>query len=173
MTLNDLKNSIPDFAKDVKLNFSTLIINSEYDEELVYGCAYAGSLAIGDNHIASVFEEECRNRFGQKFIDSVKATVIVMSLNNVWYKYRDSMPTTEMKMASQKMRVNIMANHAGLDKILFESMSLCVSAINGCTFCVKAHSDLLLENEKTKEYIFNIGRIASVISSLSKAFSLK
>ena len=87
MTLNDLKNSIPDFAKDVKLNFSSLIINSEYDEELVYGCAYASSLAIGDNHIASVFEEECRNRFGEEFIESVKATVIVMSLNNIWYKY--------------------------------------------------------------------------------------
>ena len=57
MTLNDLKNSIPDFAKDVKLNFSSLIINSEYDEELVYGCAYASSLAIGDNHIASIFEQ--------------------------------------------------------------------------------------------------------------------
>ncbi len=173
MTLNDLKNSIPGFAKDVKLNLSSLVMNSEYDEELVYGCAYASSLAIGDNDISSVFEEECRNRFGLEFIESVKAIVTVMSLNNVWYKYRDSMPTTEMKMAPQKMRVNIMANHAGLDKILFESLSLCVSAINGCTFCVKAHSDLLLENDKTKEYVFNIGRIASVISSLSKAFSLK
>ena len=173
MTLNDLKNSIPDFAKDVKLNLSSLVMNSEYDEELVYGCAYASSLAIGDKDIASVFEEECRNRFGSEFNESVKATVTVMSLNNVWYKYRDSMPTTEMKMAPQKMRVNIMANHAGLEKILFESLSLCVSAINGCTFCVKAHSDLLLENDKTKEYVFNIGRIASVISSVSKAFSLK
>tara|TARA_Y100000816_G_C25935637_1_gene487984 strand:- start:211 stop:657 length:447 start_codon:yes stop_codon:yes gene_type:complete len=148
-------------------------MNSEYDEELVYGCAYASSLTIGDDDIASVFEEECRNRFGPEFINSVKATVTIMSLNNVWYKYRDSMPTTEMKMAPQKMRVNIMANYAGLDKILFESLSLCISAINGCVFCVKAHSDLLLENNKTKEYVLNIGRIASVISSLSKAFSLK
>ena len=148
-------------------------MNSEYDEELVYGCAYASSLTIGDDDIASVFEEECRNRFGPDFINSVKATVSIMSLNNVWYKYRDSMPTTEMKMAPQKMRVNIMANYAGLDKILFESLSLCISAINGCVFCVKAHSDLLLENNKTKEYVLNIGRIASVISSLSKAFSLK
>ena len=173
MNLNDLKNSIPEFAKDVKLNLSSLIINSEYEEELVYGCAYASSLAIGDSYIADVFEEECKNRFGPEFILSVKATVTVMALNNVWYKYRDSMPTTEMKMAPQKMRVNIMANYAGLDKILFESLSLCVSAINGCTFCVKAHSDLLLDNDQTKEYIFNIGRIASLISSLSKAYSLK
>ena len=172
MTLNDLKNSIPDFAKDVKLNFSSLIINSEYDEELVYGCAYASSLAIGDNHIASVFEEECRNRFGGEFIESVKATVIVMSLNNIWYKYRDSLPNGEMKTAAQRMRVNIMRDHAGLNKILFESISLCISAVNGCTFCVKAHSNLLLDNGKSKDYVLNIGRIASVIVATDKAIKM-
>ncbi len=172
MTIDDLKNGVPEFAKDIKLNLSSLIINSEYEEELVYGCAYASSLAIGNKKISGVFEQECNDRFGSEFIKSVKATVVIMTLNNVWYKYRDSMPTTEMKMAPQKMRVNAMANHAGLEKILFESLSLCVSAINGCTFCVKAHSDLLLDNGKTKEYIFNIGRIASVITSLSKAYSL-
>ena len=172
MTIDDLKNGVPEFAKDIKLNLSSLIINSEYEEELVYGCAYASSLAIGNKKISDVFEEECNKRFGSEFIKSVKATVVIMTLNNVWYKYRDSMPTTEMKMAPQKMRVNAMANHAGLEKILFESLSLCVSAINGCTFCVKAHSDLLLDNGKTKEYVFNIGRIASVIASLSKAYSL-
>ena len=172
MTIDDLKNGVPEFAKDIKLNLSSLIINSEYEEELVYGCAYASSLAIGNKKISKVFEEECNERFGLEFIKSVKATVVIMTLNNVWYKYRDSMPTTEMKMAPQKMRVNAMANHAGLEKILFESLSLCVSAINGCTFCVKAHSDLLLDNGKTKEYIYNIGRIASLITSLSKAYSL-
>ena len=173
MTIDDLKSEIPEFAKDIKLNLSSLIINSEYDEELVYGCAYASSLAVGDKKISEVFEDECSSRFGIEFIKAVKTTVTIMTLNNVWYKYRDSMPSTEMKMAPQKMRVNAMANHAGLEKILFESLSLCISAINGCTFCIKAHSDLLLENGKTKDYIFNIGRIASVISSLSKTYSLK
>ena len=71
------------------------------------------------------------------------------------------------------MRVNVMANHAGLDKILFESISLCISAINGCMFCIKAHSDLLLKNNKTNDFIFYIGRIASVMSALSKAISMK
>ncbi len=172
MTINDLKNSIPDFAKDVKLNLSSLIINSDYDEKLVYSCAYASSLALGNDKIINVFENECNTRFELEFIESVKSTVTIMTLNNIWYKYRDSMPHIEMKVAPQKMRVNVMANHAGLDKILFESISLCVSAINGCTFCVKAHSDLLLDNGETKEYIYNIGRIASVMAALSKAHSI-
>ena len=173
MNIDELKNSIPDFAKDIKLNLSSLIINSDYSEELVYGCAYASSLALGDQGLIDVFEGECKSRFESEFVISVKSTVTIMTLNNIWYKYRDSMPNTEMKMAPQKMRVNVMANHAGIDKILFESLSLCVSAINGCTFCVKAHSDLLLDNGETKDYIYNVGRIASVIAALSKAIAIQ
>ena len=173
MTITDLKNSIPDFAKDVKLNFTSLIINSEYDDEVVYGAAYASALALNDSQISKTFEDECRKRFGNDFIISVKSTVVVMTLNNIWYKYRDAMSDPQMKMAPQKMRVNVMANHAGLDKMLFETLSLCISAINGCPFCVRAHTDLLLTNGKTKEEIFNVGRIASVITAMSKSISLK
>ena len=173
MTIDELKNNIPEFAKDVKLNFSSLIKNSEYDDDLVYGCAFASSLALGDEILSNIFERECENRLSKDFVESVKSTVAIMTLNNTWYKYRDSMPNGEMKMAPQRMRVNVMANHAGLDKILFESISLCISAINGCMFCIKAHSDLLLKNNKTKDFIFYIGRIASVMSALSKAISMK
>tara|TARA_Y100001970_G_C14182115_1_gene830398 strand:+ start:624 stop:1145 length:522 start_codon:yes stop_codon:yes gene_type:complete len=173
MTFDELKNNIPEFAKDVKLNFSSLIKNSEFNDDLVYGCAYASALALGDKMLSNIFEQECEKRFGIGFVESVKSTVVIMTLNNTWYKYRDSMPNSEMKMAPQRMRVNVMANHAGLDKILFESLSLCISAINGCMFCIKAHSDLLIKNDKTNDFVFNIGRIASVISALSKAVSLK
>ena len=173
MTFDELKNSIPEFAKDVKLNFSSLIKNSDFDDDLVYGCAYASALALNDKILSNAFEQECEKRFGIDFVESVKSTVVIMTLNNTWYKYRDSMPNSEMKMAPQRMRVNVMANHAGLDKILFESLSLCISSINGCMFCIKAHSDLLLKNDKNNDFVFNIGRIASVISALSKAISLK
>ena len=169
---DQLRDAIPDYAKDIKLNLSSLISNSEYEDELVYGCAYASSLSLGNESLITVFENECKERFDSYFVDSIKSTVVIMTLNNVWYKYRDAMPSNEMKMAPQKMRVNVMAKHAGLDKILFESISLCVSAINGCTFCVKAHSEILLKNDNTKECIFNIGRIASVISAAAKAISL-
>ena len=96
-----------------------------------------------------------------------------MSLNNAWYKYRDAMPTNEMRLAAQKMRVNAMRNHAGLGKILFESLSLCISAVNGCNFCIKAHSSLLLDSGKTKEYVLTIGRIASVTMAAAKALQLR
>jgi len=139
---------------------------------LVYGCAYASSLASGGKNITKVFESECLKRFDDSFVESVKSTVAIMSLNNVWYKFRDAMPNNEMKMAPQRMRVNIMRDYAGLDKILFETFSLCISAVNGCNFCIKSHTELLLENGKSKDYIYNIGRIASIVVAASKIESI-
>lgn len=172
-SLNELKVLVPDFAKDIKLNLSTLIENSDYEDDLVFGCAYASALALDNDDLIDVFDYECKQRFPDDYIESVKSTVVIMSLNNAWYKYRDAMPTNEMRLAAQKMRVNAMRNHAGLDKILFESLSLCISAVNGCNFCIKAHSSLLLDSGKTKEYVLTIGRIASVTMAAAKALQLR
>ena len=57
-TLEDIKNSIPDFAKDIRLNFSSIIINSDHNNELVFGCAYACSLSLDNVTIAKIFENE-------------------------------------------------------------------------------------------------------------------
>ena len=122
VNLDDVKNSIPEFAKDIKLNFSSLIINSEEDDELLLGCAYASALALDSQGLISVFENEARARVSDDFIQAVKSTVAIMTLNNIWYKYREAMPNDEMKMAPQKMRVNVMRDHAGLDMELFEAL---------------------------------------------------
>jgi len=171
-TLEDIKNSIPDFAKDTRLNFSSIIINSDHNNELVFGCAYACSLSLGNATIAKIFENECKSKFSDDFVESIKSTVAIMTMNNTWYKYRDAMPSMEMKVGPQKLRVNIMGTHAGLDKLLFESISLCISAVNGCQFCVKAHSQLLIDEGKSKDYILQIGRIASVMVSAEKSISM-
>tara|TARA_E500000178_G_C16652797_1_gene587156 strand:- start:46 stop:333 length:288 start_codon:yes stop_codon:yes gene_type:complete len=92
-TLEDIKNSIPDFAEDIRLNFSSNIMNSDHDNELVFGCAYACSLSIGNVKIAKIFENECRSKISDDFVKSIKSTVAIMTMNNTWYKYRDSMPS--------------------------------------------------------------------------------
>ena len=41
LKLGKLIDNIPQFAIDLKSNISSLFLNSEYDEKLVYGCGYA------------------------------------------------------------------------------------------------------------------------------------
>ena len=51
LTVSDLKDQIPDYSKDIKLNLSSLIINSDMDEKLVYGCALASALSLDNEKI--------------------------------------------------------------------------------------------------------------------------
>ena len=63
VNLDDVKNSIPEFAKDIKLNFSSLIINSEEDDELLLGCAYASALALDSQGLISVLRMKQEQEF--------------------------------------------------------------------------------------------------------------
>ena len=78
-----------------------------------------------------------------------------------------------MKVSSKKMKISILDTYAGLDKILFESIAHCNSSIKGYKFCIKSHSQLLLDGNQTKDYILNIGRIASVIKATITSIDIK
>ena len=81
--VEDIKNSIPDFAKDIRLNFSSIIMNSVYEDDLTYGCAYACALSLNDKKLSKALENECRNRVSEDFVLSIKSAVSIMSLNNI------------------------------------------------------------------------------------------
>ena len=172
-TIEDIKNSIPEFARDIQENFSLIIMNSSYDDKLIYGCAYACSLSVGSKRFSKIFKNECQNKVSKDFVKSIRSTVSIMSLYNIWYSYRDLMPSIDMKVSSKKMKISVLDTYAGLDKILFESIALCISSIKGYKFCIKSHSQLLLDSNQTKDYILNIGRIASVIKAAITSIDIK
>ena len=52
-----------------------------------------------------------------------------------------------------------------LKGVFFEFISLAVSFINGCEFCVKSHSQILEKSGMSKEQIHESLRIAAIINS--------
>ena len=45
--VEDIKNSIPDFAKDIRLNFSSIIMNSVYEDDDHLDLHRSGALLTG------------------------------------------------------------------------------------------------------------------------------
>ena len=148
--VEDIKNSIPDFAKDIRLNFSSIIMNSVYEDDLTYGCAYACALSLNDKKLSKALENECRNRVSEDFVLSIKSAVSIMSLNNIWYSYRDSMPSTEMKVSAQRMRVNIMGSYAGLSKVLLNQFHFVLAQLMDANFVLNLILNYLLMKIKPK-----------------------
>jgi len=61
--------------------------------------------------------------------------------------------------------------HGGTTKARFEAYSLSASIVGKCHFCVNAHYDTLKKEGYTVEQLKDIGRIAAVMTAVSKVMA--
>jgi len=159
-----IKEALPDYAKDTKLNLDAVITRSTLDAVVANGCALAAAMATGNgklvNFIAASTEE------GPDKTAALIASAI-MAQNNVWYPYVE-MVGGGLDGIPPQLRMNAIANHGGTSKANFEAYSLSASIVGKCHFCVKAHFDTLKAEGYSVDQLRDIGRIAAVINSVAK-----
>lgn len=151
-----LKNLVPAYAKDLRLNLEAVLTRSSLKEDEVIGCVIASVYAAGDLEIAREFSS---NPVHEK----AHVAAIVMAQNNVWYPYAE---TAGFEDKNPKLRMNAIVQYGGPD---FEAYSLAASIIGRCHFCIRAHVASLHDHGWSTEQIRDVGRIAAVINSLTRA----
>ena len=164
MSLDALKNRIPDYAKDIKLNVSSLGRESGLDDQKKYGCFLASAYAIGDREVLTDILGEVEDKLSAEAISGAKAAAAIMGMNNVYYRFVHLASASDYKTLPAKLRMNVIAN-PGVDKADFELWSLAVSAINGCGMCIDAHEAELRKAGLSAEQIQAAVRIASTVNA--------
>ena len=91
-----------------------------------------------------------------------------MAMNNTYYPFVEMTGDEQLKGLPAGLRMNAYATHGGVSKLKFEMYALAASVVGKCEFCVKAHYKLLKEEGVTIQQLQAIGKIASVIYSVSK-----
>jgi alkyl hydroperoxide reductase subunit D len=94
-----------------------------------------------------------------------------MAMNNVWYPYVEMTNDEQLRGLPAQLRMNAIASHGGTTKGRFESYSLAASIVGKCHFCVNAHYDTLKAEGYTVEQLRDIGRIAAVITAVSRVLA--
>ncbi len=169
MSIDTIKNAIPDYAKDIKLNLSSLANEETLNPQQFWGTALASALAGGNDFVIREIEEEAAQNMSAESLNAAKAAASIMAMNNVYYKFTGMMSGDYQTMQA-KLRMNVIGN-PGVDKADFELWSLAVSAINGCNFCVKAHEKQIVDHGMSKEQVQTAVRIAAVIQAVSATLS--
>ncbi len=164
MSLDALKNRIPDHAKDIKLNISSLGRETVLDDQKKYGCFLASAYAIGNAEVLNDVLAEIEGKLSDEAIAGAKAAAAIMGMNNVYYRFVHLASAKDYKTLPGKLRMNVIAN-PGVDKADFELWSLAVSAINGCGMCIDAHEHELRKAGLTSEQVQAAVRIASVVNA--------
>lgn len=165
MSISELKNKLPAYAKDIKLNLSSLASDETLDLQKLWGTFVACAYACGNADVIEAIEAEASDNISAAAIDAAKAAASIMAMNNVYYKFTGIM--SEYQTLPAKLRMNVIANHGIEEKIDFELWSLAVSAINGCNFCVQSHEKQLKDAGIANTEIQTAVKVAAVVSAVS------
>jgi len=166
MSLESLKQQLPDYAKDLKLNLSSLASETVLSEQQKAGAFVASALASRNAAVSEALIAEFAPKLSPEALTAAKAAAAIMAMNNIYYRFTHLSSSPDYKTLPAKLRMNVMAK-PGVEKVDFELWSLAVSAINGCGMCVDSHEKVLREHGVTVDQVQAAVRIAAVVHAVA------
>ncbi len=170
MSVSTLKGLIPDYAKDIKLNLSSLASDETLTTQQLWGAFLASAIATGNATVISLIEAEAADNLSATALDSAKSAAAIMGMNNIYYRFVHIATNKDYQTMPAKLRMNVIGN-PGVDKVDFELWSLAVSAINGCGMCIDAHEAELKKAGLGGNEIQAAVRVAATVNAVATVIS--
>ena len=158
-----IKELIPDYAKDIRLNLDGTIGRSSLEGTDAVGVALAAAFAAKSRTLTDAIRNA--GVLSPEETNGALTAAALMGMNNVWYPYVEMTENADLKSQPAGLRMNAYASHGGVDKRRFEMYALAASIIGKCHFCVKSHFDTLLAEGMSSTQVRDIGRIAAVVNA--------
>lgn len=171
MTIETLKDQLPDYAKDTRLNLGSVIsVEGAPDLNInqIYGIALSSAYATKSKAVIEAVKATVSGTLSEAELNAAKAAATIMGMNNIYYRFVHLAGDAEYKTMPAKLRMNVIGA-PGIPKVDFELYSLAVSAINGCGMCIEAHNHEVLKAGVTKLGVQSTIRIAAVVNSAAQA----
>lgn len=169
MTIEQLKNALPECAKDIKLNLST-ILTEEGAPDLtlnqILGVALACAYTTKNAQVIDAMLAQSSQQLSEAQIQAAKAAAIMMAMNNIYYRFTHLVSDKSYSTMPAKLRMSVIGN-PGITKVDFELFCLAVSAMNGCGLCLDAHAKELNKAGVSNVAIQSAVRIASVLNAVA------
>jgi len=170
LTLEVVREQIPDYARDLKLNLGSVLSSAGapgLNERQIWALALASAIGAGNGQFAQQIAQLAADKLDAATFQASQAAAAIMGMNNVYYRFLHLVEDAEYSGLPARLRMNVMAN-PGIDKADFELLALAVSAINGCGKCIQAHERALRGHHgMSREQIQSAVRIASVIAAVA------
>jgi len=166
--VDQLRETLPEYAKDISLNLDAVINRSTIDAEFATSLALSAAFATGNSKLTAFIKDVVTDPVERS---ASLTAASLMAQNNIWYPYVEMTGDANLKGLPAQLRMNAISSHGGTTKLKFEAYSLIASTIGKCHFCVKAHYDTLKQEGLSVEQLRDIGRIAAVINAVAKVLN--
>ncbi|MGD0442010.1 MAG: carboxymuconolactone decarboxylase family protein [Acidimicrobiales bacterium] len=165
-----LKEALPSYAKDIRLNLDSTIAVSTLPEQRLWGTVLASAIASRGERVLVELAAEAREHLSEAAFGAAQAAAAVMAMNNVYYRSKHLLADEGEKSYEDipaRLRMQVIGTHGGVDPADFEFWCLAVSAVNGCGGCLAAHERAVRELGVGREQVHEAIRIASVVHAVA------
>jgi lipoyl-dependent peroxiredoxin subunit D len=166
-----LKSSIPDYAKDIRLNLDAVLMRSSLERADALGAALAAAYAARSAVLVDTIRGS--GELSETDANAALSAAALMGMNNVWYPYVEMANDEDLRTQRAELRMNAYATHGGVDKVRFELFSLAASIVGKCHFCVLSHYRLLKEHGMSAQQLRDVGRISAVIAAAANVMAVE
>ncbi|MBN9657160.1 MAG: carboxymuconolactone decarboxylase family protein [Acidobacteria bacterium] len=162
MTITEILDAFPDYARDIKLNVQSVLAQSELTEQQTWTNAVACALASRNETLSKAILAEAATKLSPAQLNSAKAAFAIMQMNNIFYRFRHMVGKEDYANIPARLRMQSIRTHGG-DPVDFELACLAASTINGCEACVRSHEAVVREKGVSAEAVVASVRIASTL----------
>ena len=166
MNIKELINTFPDYAKDIKLNYSKILNEDILNKKQLYGIILVSSFTTQLNSLKDAALEETKEFIDEELMEDVYGAYSIMSMNAIYYRFTHLSSENDYFAMPANLRMQYLSKFR-IDKSDFEMLCLAVAIIIGCGKCINAHENILRENNISKLHIQTVARIASIVNSIA------
>ncbi len=167
--INALRESMPDAARDIRINLQNVLQAGTLNVDQVWGVALSCSWAARNEALTkAVLADAKAAGASDALVEDAKAAAILMGMNNVYYRFRHLIGREVYSEKPARLRM-LRIQQVATNKVDFELFCLAVSAINGCESCLRSHEAVVLEGGLSDDHVHDAVRIASTIHAAAVA----
>ena len=166
MSLKEFADTLPDYAKDLRLNIGSLLNDQLLGDQRKYGLLLACAHGSGYRPLVGAAEAECASKLSPEAAQAARASAAMMAMTNVYYRFVHLTSNPVYETLPAKLRMNVLGS-PGIEKADFELFSLAVSAMNGCGMCIDSHERVLQQHGVKAETVQAAARIAAVMRAVA------
>jgi len=169
-TLETIRDSLPDFARDLSLNLGSVLAPTGapgLSETQIWAVALASAIASRNAAFTRDIEALAASHLDAAHAKAAHSAAAIMGMNNVYYRFLHLVGDAEYAQLPARLRMNVIGS-PGIGKADFELLSLAVSAINGCGMCIESHEKQLRQHGLTREAVQSAVRIAATVHAVAR-----
>ncbi len=175
MSLLAVKDKIPDFGRDIRLNLETVLTEEGAPGLTLHqlwgvalACAYA---ADSQDLVDAILADGQSIILDDNYREGARSAATIMAMNNVYYRTIHLLEDPALQKMPARLRMNVIGKPP-VSKVDFEAMSFAVSSLAGCGQCLVAHKSELKKAGMDDTGLHSLIRIASVIKAADSALRI-